>query len=74
MTHLDGGLDGRVVLRPPVEALHSVLVFLAVAAQRRFALLLRLRRPAFHFLHRTLKYAIVAESLLYILSGADLGG
>ena len=74
VTHLDGGLDGRVVLRPPVEALDAVLVFLAVAAQRRFALLLRFRRPAFHFLHRTLKYAIVAESLLYILSGADLGG
>jgi len=74
VTHLDGGLDGCVVLRPPVEALDAVLVFLAVPAQRRFALLLRLRRPAFHFLHRTLKYAIVAESLLYILLGADLGG
>ena len=32
VTHLDGGLDGRVVLRPPVEALDAVLVFLAVPA------------------------------------------
>jgi len=52
--YLDGSLDASVVLGPPVQTLHVVVVLLAVAAQRLLALLLRLRRPAFSLLSRSL--------------------